>query len=66
MLTYNGKQSKIKEASLLTFSLPKLPRIAVFNLEILTGIIVIYITSNINYWEEPTQDSSNPVVIPYT
>ena len=40
MLIYNGKQSKTKEASLHTFSLTKLFRIAVFNLEILMEIIV--------------------------
>ena len=40
MLTYNGKQIKTKEGSLLTFSLTKLLRIAVFNLEILTEIMV--------------------------
>ena len=40
MLTYNGKQSKTKEASLLTFSLTKLLRIAVFSLEILMEIVV--------------------------
>ena len=45
MLTYNGKQSKTKEASLLTFSLTKLLRIAVFNLEILTETI----KNEINY-----------------
>ena len=43
MLTYNGKQSKTKEASLLTFSLIKLIRRAVFNLEFLTEITVRYI-----------------------
>ena len=40
MLTYNGKQSKTKEVSVLAFSLTKLLRIAVFNLEILMEIIV--------------------------
>ena len=43
MLTYNGKQSRTKEASLLTFSLTKLLRIAVFNLEILAEIIDNYL-----------------------
>ena len=38
MLTYNGKQSKTKEASLLTVSLTKLHRIAMLNLELLTEI----------------------------
>ena len=33
MLTYNGNQSKTKDASLLTFSVTKLYRIGVFNLE---------------------------------
>ena len=40
MLTYHGKQSKAKEASLHTLSLTTLLRIAVFNLEILMEIIV--------------------------
>ena len=48
MLTYYGKQSKTKEASLLSFSLLKLLRIAVFNLEILTEII----NNDINYLKE--------------
>ena len=40
MLTYNGNQSKTKDASLLTFSVTKLYRIGVVNLEILAVITV--------------------------
>ena len=40
MLTYNEKQRKTKEASLLTFSSTKLLRIAAFNLEIQTKTTV--------------------------
>ena len=68
MLTYNGKQSKTKEASLLTFSLTKLLRIAVFNLEILTERIkkLDKLLEKVVFREDTTQYSSDPLGIPYT